>query len=151
QRGTLLEQIQDAVKGVLEGETLQHGAEQEVSKIAASQRDKLLSELQDAVKGVLAGKERYSSLTMQNASTLAEHKHKIITEKMTENLARLDGQQKARDGNMELMAYQLDTRNKLLVGLYGFVERREDIGPEFGELTKICTSLGDSGGGWISP
>jgi hypothetical protein len=52
---------------------------------------------------------------------------------------------------MKLMAYQLDERNKLLVGIYGFVERREDIAPKFDDLAKICTSLGDAGGGWLSP
>jgi hypothetical protein len=52
---------------------------------------------------------------------------------------------------MELMKYMLDERNKMLVGLYGFVERREDIGPDFKDLAQITTALGDSGGGWVTP
>jgi hypothetical protein len=50
-----------------------------------------------------------------------------------------------------LMKYQLDERNKLIIGLYGFVERREDIAPRWEEFGKIVSGLGDSGGGWISP
>jgi hypothetical protein len=49
------------------------------------------------------------------------------------------------------MAYQLDERNKLLIGLYSFVERREDIGPEWKDMTQIIAGLGDSAGGWLSP
>jgi hypothetical protein len=49
------------------------------------------------------------------------------------------------------MAYQLSTRNELLIGLYGFVERREDVGPEWQELAKVVAGLGDSGGGWLTP
>jgi hypothetical protein len=67
------------------------------------------------------------------------------------SMARLQGLQGQHTDGMKLMAYQLDERNKLLVGLYGFVERREDVGPQFEELAKIATSLGDAGGGWISP
>ena len=36
-------------------------------------------------------------------------------------------------------------------GIFGFVERREDIGPSMADLSKLMTSLGDSGGGWITP
>jgi hypothetical protein len=52
---------------------------------------------------------------------------------------------------MRLMIYQLDERNKILIGLYGFVERREDDPPSFDALTQICTGLGDAGGGWVTP
>jgi hypothetical protein len=52
---------------------------------------------------------------------------------------------------MKLMAYQLDERNKILVGLYGFVERRDDVYPSFENLTQVVTALGDSGGGWVTP
>ncbi len=49
------------------------------------------------------------------------------------------------------MAYQLDERNKLLIGLYGFVERREDVFPSFEGMAQLVVGLGDSGGGWVSP
>lgn len=39
------------------------------------------------------------------------------------------------------MAYQLDERNKLLIGLYSFVERREDEGPTWNDGARV-TLLG---------
>jgi hypothetical protein len=70
---------------------------------------------------------------------------------MNEVAQRLSGLQATHEEEMKLMAYQLDERNKLLVGLYSFVERREDVSPKFEDLVKVCTSLGDAGGGWVTP
>ena len=89
--------------------------------------------------------------TMGDAQAETSHRSKAITEMMGISMARLQGLQGQHADGMKLMAYQLDERNKLLVGLYGFVERREDVGPSIDDLAKICTSLGDSGGGWVSP
>jgi len=151
QRDRLLEQIQAVVSQHIAGIDRQHAAQQDVSRIAMSERDTLLGQLQDAVKGVLAGKERYAAMTMQNALALSEHRHRMVVEKMNEYAVRLEGLQGKHTEDMQLMAYQLDERNKLLIGLYGFVERREDVGPSIEDLAKICTSLGDSGGGWLTP
>jgi hypothetical protein len=126
-------------------------AQQQVTAAIAATRDRLLGGLQDAVKGVLAGKERFAALMLQNGSTLAEQRNRIVVEKMNEHATRLTGLEKTHADNMKLMAYQLDERNKLIMGLYGFVERRTDIGPSIEDLAKICTSLGDAGGGWLSP
>ena len=151
QRDKLLAQIQEIEVQNLAGLDKQHSAQQDVSRVAMGERDTLLAQLQDAVKAILSGKERYAALTMQNASTLAGHKHKAIVEKMNESAVRLEGSRYTQDADMKLMAYQLDEQNKLLIGLYGFVERRDDIGPKFEDLAKITTALGDSGGGWITP
>jgi hypothetical protein len=70
---------------------------------------------------------------------------------MNESAARLAGLQGQHVDDMQLMKYQLDERNKLLQAVYLFVERREDVYPTFENLTAICTSLGDAGGGWVSP
>jgi hypothetical protein len=90
-------------------------------------------------------------MTMQNSAMLAENRHKIVAEKMTEHMAHLDGLIKTHEYAMNLMARQLEIRNQILVGLYGFVERREDVAPTIEQLAKICTSLGDAGGGWVTP
>jgi len=151
QRDRLLEQVQQTALQLLTGIDKQHAAKQEISKVAISARDALLAQLQEAVKGFLGGKERYAATTMQTASTLADHKHRVVLEKMNEYAARLEGLRGQHADAMRLMAYQLDERNKLLIGLYGFVERREDIGPKFEDLAKICAGLADSGGGWLTP
>ena len=112
--------------GTMDGEDRLHGLKQELLRYRVAQE-------------------------LQNAEAIVEHKHKAVVELMNTYQARLAGLQGMHADNMKLMAYQLDERNKALIGLYGFVERREDAYPEFSELTKICTSLGDSGGGWVTP
>lgn len=111
----------------------------------------LLNQLQTAFNGVLGGKERFSTLLMQNASRLAEHKHRAIVERMNTAAQRLDGWKSVAAENRQLMAYQLDERNKLLIGLYGFVTAREDVGPEWADMTRMIAGLADSGGGWLQP
>lgn len=112
---------------------------------------RILGHRQDAVKGYISGKERFSVITMQNASTMAEHRHREILEKMNESAVRIAGVQAKHDEVMQLMKYQLDERNKLFIGLYGFVEARTDSYPSFESLVQLCAGLGDAGGGWISP
>ncbi len=151
QRDTLLQQIQQIALQRSEGIEKQHAAQQDISRVAMGERERLLGMLNDAVKGIITGKERYSSLTMQQASTLAEHKHKVIVEKMNESATRLSGLQQKHAENMELMKYFLSERNQLLIGLYGFVERREDTYPSFENMVQLTTGLGDAGGGWVTP
>lgn len=111
----------------------------------------LLEQLQSALQGVLGGKERFSTLLMQNANMLSEHRHRAIVERMNTAVQRLDGWKSVAAENRQLMAYQLDERNKLLIGLYSFVERRDDISPEWKDMASMIASLGDSGGGWVTP
>jgi hypothetical protein len=122
----------------------------------------LYGQLVGVRKQTLEAKERLYSLgqellhyrlatTMGNAQAIVQHRHKVIAQLMTINVARLEGLDKTHQDGMKLMAYQLDERNKIIVGLYGFVERRTDVGPSIEDLAKICTSLGDSGGGWLTP
>jgi len=111
----------------------------------------LLQQLQTALTGVLGGKERFGTLLMQLANTLAEHKHKAIIERMNTAAQRLDGWKSVSAENRALLAYQLDERNKLLIGLYSFVERRDDEGPRWEDQAKMIAALGDSGGGWLTP
>jgi len=151
QRDALLGQIQQNVTQHLAGIDKQHAAQQDISRVAMTERDQLLGQLQEAVKGFLTGKERYAATTMQTASTLGEHQHRVIVEKMNEYAAKLEGRRGQHADAMKLMAYQLDTRNQLLIGLYGFVERRTDEGPSFKDLAQVCTALGDAGGGWVTP
>jgi hypothetical protein len=87
----------------------------------------------------------------QNAQMEVESRHRAIAELMQTAAARLEGMQRQQDDGMKLMAYQLNERNNMLVGIYGFVERREDIGPKFEHLAEVCTSLGDAGGAWLTP
>lgn len=122
----------------------------------------LYSALTAVRQATLLGKERLYTLgqellryrlatKMDNARAIVEHRHRVIVELMNAKAARLAGLEKTHADNMRLMAYQLDERNKLLTGLYGFVEARTDVGPTIENLAQICTSLGDAGGGWVTP
>jgi len=151
--------VRDGLLGVLNGIIekqaagidRQYNAKQDVSRVAMTEEERMLGMIQDGLKGLIAGKDRYAAALMQLSSTLAEHKHRAIVEKMTEFNTRLAGLQGQHEADMKLMAYQLDERNKLLIGIYGFVERREDVGPKFEAMAQVCTALGDAGGGWVTP
>lgn len=147
----LYEQLQQIKQQFVEAAERQHSAKQTVTRTEMAQRDTLLQQLQAALTGLLGGKERFSTLILQNASTLSEHKHRAIVERMNTATQRLEGWKSVAADNRALMAYQLDERNKLLIGLYSFVERRDDISPEWKDMATMIASLGDSGGGWVTP
>lgn len=147
----LYEQLQQIRQQFVESVERQHTAKQTVTRAEISQRDTLLQQIQAALTGLLGGKERFSTILMQNANTMAEHKHRAIVERMNTAAQRLEGWKSVAAENRALMAYQLDERNKLLIGLYSFVERRDDIAPEWKDMATMIASLGDSGGGWVSP
>ena len=151
QRDRLLEQIQSVVEKTLEGLAQQHAAAQAITAAAISQRNTMLQQIQDAANGLVAGKNQFAALTAQNATALSDQRHRMVAERMNEEGVRMSGEQKKHEEDMALMAYQLGARNELLVGFFGFIERRDDVGPEMADLTKLVSSLGDSGGGWISP
>jgi len=147
----LYEQLQQVRQLFVEAAERQHSAKQNVTRAEMSQRDILLQQLQAALTGVLGGKERFSNLLMQNANILSEHRHRAVAERMNTAAQRLSGWKSVADENRALMAYQLDERNKLLIGLYSFVERRDDIAPEWKDMASMIAGLGDSAGGWIQP
>jgi hypothetical protein len=111
-------------------------------------RDEQLQKHYDALAREKLGNEHqlYAQRTQ-----LAEHYHKVIAEQMNTSAARLEGWKSVADQNRQLMAYQIDTKNALVVGLYGFIERREDVAPEWKDMVQMIAGLGDSAGGWITP
>lgn len=145
------EQLQQVQQLFVDAAQRQLSANQDVTRSEMSQRDILLQQLQSALTSVLSGKERFSTLLMQIGTALSEAKHRAIAERMNTAAQRLEGWKSVAAENRALMAYQLDTRNQLLIGLYSFVERREDISPEWKDMSSMIAGLGDSGGGWIQP
>jgi len=145
------EQLQQIRQQFVESVERQHSAKQTATRTEITERDALLQQLQTALSGLLSGKERFSAILMQNANTLAEHRHRVIAERMNTAAQRLEGWRSVAADNRALMAYQLDERNKLLVGLYSFVERRDDVSPDWKDMASMIAGLGDSAGGWIQP
>jgi hypothetical protein len=150
-RDSLFEQLYRIGNLYLAGYEKTLAAQNDASRTSITVRAALLGQLQDALKQVIAGKDRYATATMQHASIIAEHKHRAITEKMNTAVAKLEGWKTIADQNRQLMALQLDTRNNLLIGLYSFVERREDIAPRWSDMAQMIASLGDNSRGWIAP
>jgi len=112
----------------------------------------------DRDEQIAAHKDRLSREKLDNEhklydqqTRLSEIRHRGIAEKSSQAAARLEGLKSMYDECARLMTYQLDERNKILVGMYGFVERRDDVAPNFEMLVQLATGLGDSGGGWVTP
>ena len=147
----MYELLQNIRNRILAGKQAILAARDANARLGIEVNSTLLQQLQTAFTGVLGGKERFASLLMQNANTLAEHKHRAVVEKMNTAAQRLDGWKSVAAENRALMAYQLDERNKLLIGLYSFVERRDDVAPEWKDMSTMIASLADSGGGWVTP
>ena len=145
------ERLQQIVPQFLEATQRKYAANQDITRVEMSEKHTLLTQLQAALTALMSGKERYAVLLMQNSNTLAEHKHRAIVEMMNVSVQRLEGWKLIADQNRSLMAYQLDERNKLLMGLYSFVERRNDIAPEWADMSKMIAGLADNGGGWLTP
>lgn len=145
------ERMQQIESQFIDGIQRRLAASQDVTKTEMSERQTLLSQLQSALTALMSGKERYAVLLMQNSNTLAEHKHRAIAEMVNTKVQRLEGWKGVAAENMRLMTYQLDERNKLLMAVYAFVERRQDIGPEWKDVAQMIAGLGDSGGGWLTP
>lgn len=87
----------------------------------------------------------------QEQTSLAEFRRQAILDKMNMYVAKLEGWKAMAADDMRLMMYQLDERNKLLIGLYSFVERREDVAPQWKDMATMIAGLGDAAGGWIQP
>ena len=143
--------LQETRNRIMAGKQAILSARDANARLGVEVNSNLLQQLQTALTGVLGGKERFATALMQIANTLAEHKHKAIAERLDTAVKRLAGWQSIADENRKLMAYQLDERNKLLIGLYSFVERREDLAPLWKDQAQFIAQLGDSGGSWIQP
>jgi hypothetical protein len=100
---------------------------------------------------VTQGAAQRTQIQMAKGEWLVRSHQSLLATKLQVRMAqaqsRLEGQQREN----ALMAYQLDHRTNLGLGLFGFVERREDAYPSLESITKLVAGLGDSGGGWVAP
>lgn len=148
---TLYGQLQQVKQQFIDAVEKQLAAKQNVTRAEMAQRDILLQQLQTSLTGILGGKERFSTLLTQNSNALSEHKHRAVVERMNTAVQRLEGWKSIAEQNRQLLAYQLDERNKLIISLYSFVERRTDQAPEWKDQAAMIAGLGDSAGGWLTP
>jgi hypothetical protein len=100
---------------------------------------------------ILDGRGKYVAMHLQNGQFLTDTRRQLALATMQARLHQAAGRMDVRDREEKLMAYQLDARNNLIIGLFSFMERREDSYPELGELNSLIAGLGDAGGGWVTP
>lgn len=117
----------------------------DVAKIQTDQRDRLLSQFQDATSRMVEGKDRYNRMKLECGNALAAAWEKVAVRKMEADMARLQGRHVKNEEQSKLLQYQIDTYNNILVGMYGFAERRNDEYPDLSQIAQLCVSLGDQG------
>lgn len=128
-----------------------HATEQEVTRNETVQRDKLLAQLNEAVAGVLDGRAKYSAMSLQKGEYLCNMRVKLNVQLMEIATRRLQAQQSTSQAELELMKYQVDSRNNFLVGMFRVIQDRSDEYPDLAEISKLAFSLGDAGSGWVAP
>lgn len=99
----------------------------------------------------LNGLLQHADGTFKHGQWVVDQRRTLAVLAMQARLERIRGRMDVRDREEKLMAYQLDTHTNLAVGLFGFVERREDTYPSMESVTKLVAGLGDAGGGWVTP
>jgi hypothetical protein len=107
---------------------------------------KLYAQEMDMLGMVLDGKLKNASVQFQYGQYLVELRTKCALTIMQARMQRINGRMDIRDREEKLMAYQLDTRNNLIIGLFNFMEKREDVGPSMQDITQLIVGLGDQSG-----
>jgi len=121
------------------------------SRNEAAQRDKLLAQVNDAVAAVLDGKAKYAAMCLQKGQYLCDLRVKLNVQLMEIAARKLQMRQGTSQAELELMKYQLDSRNNFLVGMFRVIQDRSDEYPDLAEIQKLAFSLGDAGSGWVAP
>jgi hypothetical protein len=135
----------------IEGATVSHASTQDITRNETSQRDKLLAQINDAVAGVLDGRAKYSQMSLQKGQYLCDLRVKLTVQLMEIAVRTLQMKQGTSQSELELMKYQVDSRNNFLVGMFKVIQDREDEYPDLGEMAKLSFALGDAGSGWVAP
>jgi hypothetical protein len=152
QRQQLLS-VTEEVKGKLaDAEDRKNTAQHEVYQIQTAAREGLLQQIQQATTGVIEGRARGNELRQSNGTFLSQGLHQLaaLQTEIDFNNLRTQADQNARE--MELMKYQVDTVNNLVVGLFGFQEKREDSYPALDLIAQLVSQMGDEGAtSWITP
>ena len=83
---------------------------------------------------------------------IALRKNQVYVDVLRMRAGLIDSQMALTNREQDFLAYQLDSRNNILLGLFGFVERRTDAYPDLRALAQLTASLSESGAAtWQSP
>ena len=90
-------------------------------------------------------------MSLQKGQYLSDLRVKLNVQMMEVAARTLQMRQGTSQGELELMKYQVDSRNNFLVGMFRVIQDRTDNGPELTEISKLAFALGDAGSGWVAP
>jgi hypothetical protein len=99
----------------------------------------------------LDGKQKYSAMSLQKGEYLMGMRTKLNVQMMEIAARRLAMRQGTSQYEIDLMKYQVDSRNQFLVGMFRVIQDRQDEYPDLTEISKLAFSLGDAGSGWVAP
>ena len=94
---------------------------------------------------LLGIREKYYRTLLDSISWESNRRLQVYNELVQVRLKQFELTSRTMDKDFELIKYQLDTRNDLAIGLFGFVEKRTDDYPDMGSLAQLTASLGETG------
>lgn len=124
----------------------------DVEKLAAVARESIVNHLNSYIAQHADGVAKYADSTMRNGQFLAGVRNQTTADAIATRFKFCDGVDVANRAQQKLLAYQLDARNGLAVGMFGFAERRTDSYPDINKMGDIAMGLGDAGATqWVTP
>ena len=123
----------------------------DVEKFAAASRESIVNKLNDYIKTHAQGLEAYAKTTIANGQFLAGVRLQVVGDSIATRFRYCAGLNDVDARRQKLLAYQLDARNNLAVGMFGFFERRTDGYPDLAAMGQVAAALGDAGSTqWVS-
>ena len=122
----------------------------DVEQFAAKGRESIVDKLNAYISEHASGVAKYAAMTVNNGQFLAGVKQQTVVNAMKTRFEYARGLVDANTAQQQLYKYQLDTRNDLAVGLFGFMEQRTDSYPDLNKMGEIALGLGDAGStSWV--
>ena len=112
---------------------------------------KLFAELMDTKRAVIAGRTTFTATALQKGQFVINGRNQLIEILLRGRIEKANARIKVAGTEEQIMRYQLDTYNNVVVGLHATQERREDTYPDLSSISQLVAGIGDSSGGWITP
>jgi hypothetical protein len=150
------EQVESRLEGeltsarvkIVEGVDRRYIAGRDFGRLVVEQRVQRLGVQREVLTARSGAAETQMRLTQSEAEVMTRLAAMNMEAAM--NKVRMSLEKNSQE--MSLIRYQVDAQNNLIVGLFGFEERRFDLYPSMDVLARLCMSLGDSAAtSWVSP
>jgi hypothetical protein len=137
---------------ILEGIDRERGAGDDSIRLQSELGDRLLAQAQESVQRAAQGNQMAGALQLQAGEFHTNAIIRLCAAQAEAKWKKAQGRMDVRGVEEQLMRYQVDTQNNLVVGLSGIIERRTDSYPDLTEVFKFASTLGDAGSTqWVTP